>query len=76
MKKIFIIILTLIIISGCSLNINDIDNTPIKKVESYLNNYQKLTDDVLNDLNLVVEKEQLFNSNQKSMYKDIMKKNF
>ena len=76
MKKIFIIILTLIIISGCSLNINDIDNTPIKKVESYLNNYQKLTDDVLNDLNLVVEKEQLFNSNQKSIYKDIMKKNF
>ena len=76
MKKIFIILIILIVMSGCSLNINNIDNTPTKQVEKYLNNYQKLTDDVVDDLELVIEKEKLFNKDQKNMYKDIMKRNF
>ena len=63
-------------LSACSLNIDDIDNTPTKKVEEYLNNYQSLSSDVVNDLDIVVERETTFNLEQKNIYRKIMKKNF
>ena len=49
MKKL-ILFLTLLLFTACSLNIGDIDNTPTKKVEEYLNKYQSLSSDVVNDL--------------------------
>ena len=48
MKKIFIFISLLLIMSGCSMK--KVDNTPTKKVEEYLDGYQKLDSNVLNDL--------------------------
>ena len=76
MKKIFIIMAFLIIVGGCSLNMDKINNTPTKKVEEYLTNYQKLNEGVIDDLDLVVEKETSFSKNQKELYKNIMKRNF
>lgn len=75
MRKIIIMALMLIGLTGCSLT-KDMDNTPTKKVESFLNNYQTLNEDVLADLDDVVEKETSFNSDQKKKYKDIIKSNY
>lgn len=75
MKKI-LVIFSLLILTACSFNIDDIDNTPTKKVEEYLNNYQSLSSDVVNDLDIVVERETTFNLEQKNKYRKIMKKNF
>lgn len=75
MKKIIIVALMLIGLTGCSLT-KDMDNTPTKKVEAFLNNYQTLNEDVLTDLDDVVEKEISFSSDQKKKYKDIIKSNY
>ena len=64
MKKL-ILFLTVLILTACSFNIDDIDNTPTKKVEEYLNNYQSLSSDVVNDLDIAVERETTFNLEQK-----------
>ena len=76
MKKIIAIIAFFTILTGCSLRLSDIDNTPTKKVEAYLNNYQKLSDDVINDLDIVVLKQPDLTDQQKDKYRKIMKNNF
>ena len=60
MKKL-LLLLCLLMLTACSFNIDDIDNTPTKKVEEYLNNYQSLSSDVVSDLDIVVERENTFN---------------
>ena len=75
MKRILVIAL-LLLLTACSFNIGDIDNTPTKKVEEYLNNYQSLSSDVVSDLDIVVERETTFNKEQKDKYRKLMKKNF
>lgn len=76
MKKAIMFILIAICLTGCSFNVDNIDNTPTKKVEAYFNNYQTLNKSVLDDLELVVQKEEKFSSDQKDKYRKIMKKNF
>ncbi len=76
MKKIIVIILTIISLTACNININKIDNTPTKKVETHMNNYQTLSEDVLDDLDLVIAKETTFTDKQKETYRDIIKKHF
>ena len=73
MKKI-LILLTLLLITGCT--IGDIDNTPTKQVETFFNNYQTLDKKVLNDLDLVIEKQTEFNQEQKEKYRKILKKHY
>lgn len=75
MKKILFIILSTLLF-GCSINIGDIDNTPTKKVEAYFNNYQILSEDVLDDLDMVVAKETTLTSQQKDKYRKILKKHY
>lgn len=75
MKKL-LLLLCLLMLTACSFNIDDIDNTPTKKVEEYLNNYQSLSSDVVSDLDIVVERENTFNLEQKDKYRKLMKKNF
>lgn len=75
MKKL-LLLLCLLMLTACSFNIDDIDNTPTKKVEEYLNNYQSLSSDVVSDLDIVVERETTFNLDEKNKYRKIMKKNF
>lgn len=75
MKKIFCTLLILLSITGCSLA-KDMDNTPTKKVEAFLNKYQTLDTDILTDLDDIIEKEDSFTSKQKDEYKDIIKSNY
>lgn len=59
---------------GCSFK--DMDNTPTKQVENYLNNYQTLDDTVLESLDNIVNGEELFNNDQKDSYREILKKHY
>lgn len=72
MKK--ILLLTLLLLTGC--NTLDISNTPTKKVETFLNNYQILTQDVLNDLDNVIEEQYNFSEEIKQEYKELIKKQY
>jgi len=75
MKKILSLLTVFILLTGCSLTAN-MDNTPTKKVENYLNNYQTLSDDVLSDLDSVVQNAATFTDDQRELYKDILKKHY
>lgn len=66
-----VILLTLV---GCSFG--NMDNTPTKKVESYLNEYQTLDSNVLTELDSIVNQEIMFDDDQKVTYKDILKKHY
>lgn len=74
MKKIFLSVILLIVITGCSLG-TSMMNTPTKQVEAYLDNYQKLDDNVLNDLDTLIENTE-YNIEQKARYKEIFKKHY
>lgn len=71
MKKILLIIISILFITGCSKNIN----TPTSKVESFLNNYQNLSDNVIKNLEKRVKKENLTKKQQKR-YQTIMEKQY
>lgn len=75
MKKI-VLLISILILTACSFSIDDIDNTPTKQVEKYLNSYQSLDKGVISDLDIVVERETNFNLEQKNRYRSLMKKNF
>ena len=49
------------------------DNTPTKKVENFLDNYQKLDDNVLAQLKNMVDTDTLMNDEQRTTYTDVMK---
>lgn len=70
MKKL-VYILFLFLLVGC----NDLSNTPTKKTEEFLKNYQTLDESVINDLENVVNESDL-NDEQKTIYIDIMKKQY
>jgi len=72
MKKIFAVILSLMLLTGCGSKAE----SPTKKVEKYLSNYQTLSEDVLNDLDDVVNRENDFTEEQKTQYKEIMKNHY
>lgn len=76
MKKILSILISVVILTGCSMNISDMDNTPTKKVEAFFNDYQTLSEKVLSDLDLVVAQETNFTEDQKEEYREIMKKHY
>lgn len=76
MKKILSIIGIMLVLTGCSLGMEDLDNTPTKQVEAYLNSYQKLDDNVLNDLDNILDDEITFNNDQRDRYREIVKKGY
>lgn len=71
MKKVFTFLLILSIFIGCS----NINNTPTRKVEEFLNKYQTLSSDVLKDLEYSIESNN-FTEEQKNSYREIMKKQY
>ena len=75
MKKLLSMLAIALIITGCSLT-EDMSNTPTKQVETYLNNYQTLDDDVLSRLDSIVAKETEFNTEQQDSYREILKDHF
>lgn len=74
MKKVLSILGLALVITGCSLG--EMDNTPTKKVEEYLNNYQTLDSNVLSEIDSLVDQEEMFDEDQKTTYTDIMKKHY
>lgn len=75
MRKMLLLVLGLFLtLTGCSLG--NMDNTPTKKVESYLNEYQTLGSNVLSKIDSIVDEEALFDNDQKLTYKDILKKHY
>lgn len=74
MKKMLSIIGLALILTGCSLG--NMDNTPTKKVEKYLNEYQTLDSNVLSKLDSIIDQEELFDDDQKTTYRDILKKHY
>ena len=74
MKKILSILTLALVMTGCSLG--NMDNTPTKKVENYLNEYQTLNSNVLSKLDSIVNQEELFDDDQRTTYKDILKKHY
>lgn len=75
MKKLLSILGIALIMTGCSFGTN-MDNTPTKKVEEYLNNYQTLDSNVLSKLDSIVDQEEAFDEDQKTTYRDILKKHY
>ncbi len=74
MKKIFSLLILLLLFTGCSIG-KDMTNTPTKQVEAYLDSYQKLDDNVLNDLDTLVEDTE-YTTEQKARYREIFKKHY
>ena len=72
MKKL-ITLLSIIILTGCTL---DISNTPTKKVEEFLNKYQILDEQVLNELDEVIETKTKLDKTNKEEYREIIKKQY
>ena len=73
MKKL-ILLLIAVIITGC--NEKNLMNTPTKKVEMFFENYQTLSDNVIDDLNKVTAEEELFNTENREKYIELMKKHY
>ena len=74
MKKVLYMVLISICLTGCS--IGNMDNTPTKKVEQYLNNYQTLDKSVLSNLDTIVNRETTFTNTQKNDYRELLKKHY
>lgn len=70
MKKILFSLSLLVLFTGCSLS-----NTPSSKVESYLNQYNNLTDNVIEDINTTIAGENL-NSDNTLAYKEVLKRQY
>ena len=75
MKKIIMGFALLFLLTGCDIG-KKLDNTPTKRVETFLNKYQTLDDDVLDSLDSVIAEESLFNAEQRNKYRDIIKTNY
>ena len=75
MKKILTVFLALFILTGCDFAKN-INNTPNRKVEDFLNKYQRLDSEVLKGLDDVIEHENILNKEQSEAYRKLMKKHY
>lgn len=74
MKKVLGILGLALVMTGCSLG--EMDNTPTKQVEGYLNDYQTLNSNVLTSIDALVDQEEMFDQDQQTTYRDIMKKHY
>ena len=72
MKKILVSLALILCLTGCDIG-KTLDNTPTKRVETFLNKYQTLDDEVLDSLDYVISEEVLFNGEQRNKYRDIIK---
>lgn len=74
MKKIIYTFMLLVLLTGCSLG--NMDNTPTKKVEAYLNNYQKLDNSVLDDLETIINSDTSIVDDDRENYREFMKSHY
>ena len=73
MKKIFLVLLlSLFIFTGCGTNMN----TPTGKVEEFLGKYQKMDDEVLNQLSNILDEDSSMNESQRKEYQALLEKQY
>lgn len=72
MKKILLFLGAFVFMVGC----NNLMNTPTKKVEEFLNKYQTMDSEVMNQLNYTLDENYTLTENQKEDYKTVMKKQY
>ena len=72
MKKIIILVFIVLLLTGC----NKLMNTPVKKVELLLSNYQKLDENVLKQLGDSLLSDTVLTNDQKEKYKDLLEKQY
>ena len=72
MKKIIMLVLCLILLTGCTTKFS---NTPTKKVESFFSKYQSLDEDVISQLKDITDTS-VFTESQKEKYMNIMKRHY
>ncbi|MBQ6285659.1 MAG: hypothetical protein IJK67_05045 [Bacilli bacterium] len=70
MKKIVVLLMTVLLLSACSLS-----NTPSGKVEAFLNEYTSMSDSVKADMETKVESENLSEENKK-VYLDVLTRQY
>ncbi len=71
MRKIIILVISLILVTGC----DDIMNTPTRRVEEYLGKYQILDSSVLTELDDVFDNSD-YSEKYKEEYKELMIKQY
>lgn len=77
MKKIIYALCAVLLMTGCGEKIVDeIMDTPTKKVEALLSKYQKLDQDVLDDLDKIVAEEERFTTEDREKYRELMMKHY
>jgi len=72
MKKILMIVLTIFMLVGCDM----VMNNPTKRVENFLNKYQVLDEEVLRQLDTTLNNEEGLTNKQREDYKEVMKKQY
>lgn len=72
MKKIAVFLLGLFLLTGCT----SLMNTPTDKVEEYLDKYKTTDQDILDQLEDVVDEVGTMNDDNKTKYKELMKKQY
>ena len=71
MKKVILLLVALFLVGGCSCS----NDKAADAVEKYLNDYQGLSKDVLEDISELVEKEDLSDS-EKATYEEVLKRQY
>lgn len=71
-KKIIFLFIGLVLLVGCT----DTTNTPSKKVENFLSKYQKMDNDVLTQLDLIIDSDSTMDKDQKKEYTALMQKQY
>jgi len=74
MKKIFLALVLAFTLTGCDLQ--NMDNTPTKKVEAFFDKYQTLDSNVLNDLDLTIADDTTIDETTRSGYREFMKNHY
>lgn len=75
MKKIIAVVSVMFIFLSCGCG-QKLLNTPTKKVEMFFGNYNSLNDEVIKQLDKTIAEEEEFNTDQRSTYKELMKKHY
>lgn len=70
MKKYISIVITMILLCACSMSI-----TPSIKVSEYLNNFNSLNEDVIEDMESAIIEENMTTDNR-SIYRDVLKRQY
>ncbi len=72
MKKFLLVMSMLLLLTGCE----SVMNNPTKRVETFLNKYQIMDEEVLKQLDETLNNDSTLTDKQKEKYRDIMKKQY